>query len=59
MGSLVNFIFWFVIIVFGLLILGAWVKGQGEAAEEEEQKKEEKLRKAQEYGRGKVFRAKR
>ncbi len=57
MQSLVNFIVWPIIIFFALFIIGAWIMAQGEAAEEEEKKKEEKLKKAQEYGRGRVFKA--
>lgn len=57
MGSLVNLIFWFIIIAFTIFFIGAWIIAQGEAAEEEEKKKEEKLKKAQEYGRGRVFKA--
>jgi uncharacterized membrane protein len=59
MASLANFMIWMIIIIFALVFIGIFLKAREDTAKEEEQKKEERLVKAQEYGRGRVFKAKR
>ena len=59
MASLANLMTWMIIIIFALVFIGIFLKAREDTAKEEEQKKEERLIKAQEYGRDKVFRAKR